>query len=126
MQLSENHALTMLEFLRVVGELKLRGTSMIFRAPMSFHKVVKDIKLVRIRRCVFVRLMLRLVRGRLVEKVHFLTNLLVSVTSQKVEDNFLFCRTLEVKKGPQLRTGDTQCQDPEEWHRDQHQPVLEH
>ncbi|KAJ3663204.1 hypothetical protein Zmor_007508 [Zophobas morio] len=43
MQLSENHALTMLEFLRVVGELKLRGTSMIFRAPMSFHKVVKDI-----------------------------------------------------------------------------------
>ncbi|XP_068914444.1 uncharacterized protein [Tenebrio molitor] len=39
----ENHALTMSEFLRAVGELKVRGTSQIYRAPNSIQKYVKDI-----------------------------------------------------------------------------------
>lgn len=38
-----NHAITISEFLRAVGELKVRGTSQIYRAPTSILKYVREI-----------------------------------------------------------------------------------
>ncbi|KYB28233.1 uncharacterized protein LOC103312510 [Tribolium castaneum] len=41
--IAETYPLTMSDFLRAVGELKVRGTSQIFRAPNSVQKIIKDI-----------------------------------------------------------------------------------
>ncbi|XP_044272229.1 uncharacterized protein LOC123016057 isoform X3 [Tribolium madens] len=41
--IADSYPLTMSDFLRAVGELKVRGTSQIFRAPNSVQKIIKDI-----------------------------------------------------------------------------------